>query len=77
MIEKSTEFNESVFVLYHVLSSLSQNFDGRFPKDIEKKVEELMGNLINYLDSDIDEHYEIENIKYYRKLLLTKETDEQ
>lgn len=73
MTEKSTEFNESVFVLYHVLSSVHQNFDGRFPKDIEDKIEELTTSLIQYLDSDIEDNEEIVDIKYYRKLLLSKE----
>lgn len=75
MIEKSTEFNESVFVLYYVLSSIHQNFDGRFPKDVEKKIEELTSTLIQYLDSDIGDNDEIVDIKYYRKLFLSKEKD--
>lgn len=75
MIEKSTEFNESVFVLYYVLSSIHQNFDGRFPKDVENKIEELTSTLIQYLDSDIGDNDEIVDIKYYRKLFLSKEKD--
>lgn len=74
MIEKSTEFNESVFVLYHLLNSISQNFDGRFPKEIEQKINELMQQLINYMDEDIDEDCEILDIKYYRTLLLKSES---
>ena len=77
MIEKSTEFNESVFVLYHVLSSIYQNFDGRFPKDIDEKIEELMRPLISHLDCDIEENREIEDIKYYRTLLLHPENDDE
>ena len=70
MTEKSSELNEGIFVLYHVLNSIHQNFDGRFPKDIEEKIEELTQMLIQYLDSDISENDEIVDIKYYRNLLL-------
>lgn len=75
MIEKSTEFNESVFVLYHSLNSIYQNFDGRFPKEVDKKINELIQQLINYMDKDIDEEDEIIDIKYYRTLLLKENSN--
>lgn len=70
MIEKSTELNESVFVLYHVLSSIKQNFEGSFPEDIDEKLEELIQMLAISLDKDLEDGYEIEDIKYYRHFLL-------
>lgn len=77
MMKKNIEFNESIFVLYHTLSSIHQNFDGRFPPDIEKEINKLIRKLIDILDSDIDDSYEIEDIKYYQQLLLVPNTIEK
>lgn len=72
MIEKSTELNESIFVLYHVLNSIHQNFDGRFPNEINRKIEDLKENLIEILDDNIQDDEEIIEIKYYQKFILGK-----
>lgn len=64
---KEIEINEAVYITYHVLNSLHQNFYGLYPENIELKLEKFLNILIQELSKD----YPHKDIKEERLILKT------
>ena len=49
MKEKDYKINEAILVTYHTLDAIYQHFCSGYPEEIEKKIIELITDLMQYI----------------------------
>lgn len=62
---KKYERNLATLVTFHVLNSLNINFSYSYPKEISKKINDLLKDLIDYYDKDYPKNLDIISDKLY------------
>lgn len=54
MKEKDYKINEAILVTYHTLDAIYQHFSSGYPEEIEKKIIELITDLMQYIEPNTD-----------------------
>lgn len=49
-IKKDYNINEAILVTYHVFDSIYQHFCAGYPEEIEKKIVDLITDLMEYVE---------------------------
>ena len=62
---KKYERNLATLITFHVLNSLNINFSYSYPKEISKKKNDLLKDLIDYYDKDYPKNLDIISDKLY------------
>ncbi len=62
---KKYERNLATLVTFHVLNSLNIIFSYSYPKEISKKINDLLKDLIDYYDKDYPKNLDIISDKLY------------
>lgn len=62
---KKYERNLATLITFHVLNSLNINFSYSYPKEISKKINDLLKDLIDYYDKDYPKNLDIISDKLY------------
>ena len=62
---KKYERNLATLVKFHVLNSLNIIFSYSYPKEISKKINDLLKDLIDYYDKDYPKNLDIISDKLY------------
>ena len=52
--EKDYKINEAILVTYHTLDAIYQHFSSGYPEEIEKKIIELITDLMQYIEPNTD-----------------------
>lgn len=62
---KKYERNLATLVTFHILNSLNIIFSYSYPKEISKKINDLLKDLIDYYDKDYPKNLDIISDKLY------------